>query len=109
MNGQWLLSDFHIHTQFSDGSLGVKEVVNHGNNSFGAISITDHILDQQAFEFCLQNEQDPKVISKTDFNDYLHTLWGEARRAWEAFGMLLIPGVETTNNTKGYHILAIDI
>jgi len=49
------------------------------------------------------------VISKTDFNDYLHTLWGEARRAWEKFGMLLIPGVEITNNTNGYHILAIDI
>ena len=49
------------------------------------------------------------VISKTNFNDYLHTLWGEARRAWEEFGMLLIPGVEITKNTKGYHILAIDI
>ena len=86
MNGQWLLSDFHIHTQFSDGSLGLNEVVNlYGSNSFGAISITDHILDQQAFEFCLQNEQDPMVISKTDFNDYLHTLWGETRRAWEEF------------------------
>jgi len=110
MNGQWLLSDFHIHTQFSDGSLGLNEVVNlYGNNSFSAISITDHILDQQAFEFCLQNEQNPMVISKVDFNDYLHTLWREARRAWEEFGMLLIPGVEITNNTNGYHILAIDI
>jgi hypothetical protein len=43
------------------------------------------------------------VIGKPDFNDYLQTLWGEACRAWEEFGMLLIPGVEITNNTQGYH------
>jgi predicted metal-dependent phosphoesterase TrpH len=57
----------------------------------------------------MENDQDPMVIRKADFNDYLHTLWGEARRAWEEFGMLLIPGAEITNNTEGYHILAIDI
>jgi hypothetical protein len=38
MNGQWLLCDFHIHTQFSDGSLSLNEVVNlYGNNAFDAI------------------------------------------------------------------------
>jgi predicted metal-dependent phosphoesterase TrpH len=110
MNGGWLLSDFHIHTTFSDGTLGLNEVVNlYGNNAFDAISITDHILDHESYELSLQNEQDPMVICKADFKDYLHTLWSQARRAWQEFGMLLIPGVEITNNTKGYHILAIDI
>ena len=110
MIGQWLLSDFHIHTDFSDGSLSLNEVVDlYGNKAFDVISITDHILDQQCFESCTKNEQDPMAIDKSDFNDYLHTLWREARRAWEEFGMLLIPGVEITNNTDGYHILAIDI
>jgi predicted metal-dependent phosphoesterase TrpH len=110
MNGQRLLCDFHIHTHFSDGSLGLNEVVNlYGNKAFDAISITDHILDQHSFELSMRNEEDPKVIGKQGFNDYLHTLWSEARRAWEEFGMLLIPGVEITNNTQGYHILAVDI
>lgn len=110
MNGGWLLCDFHIHTSYSDGSLSLNDVVNlYGGKSFDAISVTDHILDHRAFEICIKKDQDPMVINKSDFNDYLHALWNESRRAWENFGMLLIPGVEITNETDGYHILAIDI
>jgi predicted metal-dependent phosphoesterase TrpH len=110
MNGAWLLCDFHIHTSYSDGSLSLNDVVNlYGGQSFDAISVTDHILDHRAFENCIKRNQDPMVINKSDFSDYLHALWNESRRAWENLGMLLIPGVEITNETDGYHILAIDI
>jgi predicted metal-dependent phosphoesterase TrpH len=110
MHKQWLLCDFHIHSQYSDGSLELKDVVSlYGSEAFDAISITDHILDRHSFAYCQKHQQDPMVIRKPDFNDYLHALWIEARRAWQKFGMLLIPGTEITNNTAGYHILAIDI
>lgn len=46
-------------------------------------------------------------IQRANFDDYLQTLWNEARRAWEKYNMLLIPGTELTN--ENYHILAIDI
>jgi predicted metal-dependent phosphoesterase TrpH len=40
---------------------------------------------------------------------YLQALWAESRRAWEQYQMLVLPGAELTNNSQGYHILAIDI
>ncbi|MBN2093008.1 phosphotransferase [candidate division KSB1 bacterium] len=106
----WLLCDFHIHTKFSDGTLPLEQVVNlYGENGFDAISITDHILDEKTFKKCLANHEDPMVIEREHFSDYLQTLWKETRRAWQEFGMLLIPGTEITNNHDGYHILGIDI
>ncbi|MGD1999345.1 MAG: hypothetical protein PVJ00_02175 [Desulfobacterales bacterium] len=110
MNGGWLLCDFHIHTSFSDGALELPEVVDlYGGADFDAISITDHILDQRAVDRCVQRNQDPRVIDRSNFNDYLHALWNDSRRAWEDFGLILIPGTEITNETDGYHILAVDI
>jgi len=48
-------------------------------------------------------------MNEDTFGTYLAALWGEARRAWQEYRMLVIPGTEITNNTAGYHILAIDI
>jgi hypothetical protein len=105
-----MFCDFHIHTTFSDGSLSLKEVVTlYGKAAFDAICITDHILDRDAFDRCVQKGQNPMVIHPSDFDHYLHALWRQAGRAWEDFGLLLIPGVEITNETRGYHILAVDI
>ena len=42
----FLLCDFHVHTQWSDGKLTVREVVDlYGQTGrFDVIAITDHIL-----------------------------------------------------------------
>ena len=42
----FLLCDFHVHTQWSDGKLSVAEVVDlYGSTGkFDVIAITDHIL-----------------------------------------------------------------
>jgi predicted metal-dependent phosphoesterase TrpH len=42
----FLLCDFHVHTQWSDGKLSVSEVVDlYGSTGkFDVIAITDHIL-----------------------------------------------------------------
>jgi hypothetical protein len=110
MNKEWLLCDFHIHTDFSDGTVPLDRVVDlFGSNGFDVISITDHILDQVTLNCCRQREVDPLVVPREEFYDYLGALRKEARRAWQQYRMLLIPGVEVTNNSAGYHIIASDI
>lgn len=105
-----LLCDFHIHTQFSDGALLLENVISlYGQNGFDAICISDHILDEQTLLTCQAKGRDPKGMRMDQFDQYLHHLWEQARKAWEKYNMLVIPGTELTNNTNGYHILAIDI
>lgn len=106
----WLLCDFHIHTTFSDGSLPLENVVDlYGAHGFDVIAVTDHILDRKTLERYKTENLGPLSIERDCFSKYLETLWREARRAWEKYGLLLVPGVELTNNTDGYHILGIDI
>jgi predicted metal-dependent phosphoesterase TrpH len=110
MVGKWLLCDFHIHTTFSDGTVTLEETVNlYGGKGFDVIGISDHILDGATVNRCRDRGAPIRAIEKDCFPEYLRSLWKEARRAWEKFGLLIIPGIEITNNTQGYHILAIDI
>jgi len=106
----WLLCDFHIHTNISDGSLSLRDVVNlYGEHGFDVISVTDHILDRYTLEERIKNKEPINAVKEEDFKDYLKMLWNESKRAWEEYRMLLIPGTEITNDFKKYHILAIDI
>ncbi len=106
----WILCDFHIHTTHSDGALPLDEIVDlYGRAGFDVITISDHILDRKTLEACRADNIEPKVIHREQFSAYLETLWNAARRAWREYGMLVVPGVEVTNNDGGYHILAIDI
>lgn len=110
MVGGWLLCDFHIHTSLSDGRLSVREVVDlYGGKGFDAIGVSDHVLDAATTEDCRRRGVSPTAIPPDAFDAYMETLWDEARRAWRTYGMLVMPGMEVTNNSRGYHILAIDI
>ncbi len=102
----WLLCDFHIHTRpWSDGEEQLGTVVDlYGQNGFDAICITDHVTDSEYRLSCPDMSIDP-----ADFGIYLEHIWQERRRAWEQYRMLLIPGSEITNQTRGYHILGVDI
>lgn len=45
---RWLLCDFHIYTQWSDGAELLGTVVDlYGASGFDAICITDHVIDGQ--------------------------------------------------------------
>jgi len=106
----WLLCDFHIHTRLSDGELPLEEVIDlYGTNGFDAISITDHVLDSKTVEERQRRGEPLGAIKKEEFQAYLRLLWKETQRAWKEYKMLVLPGVELTNNWKKYHILAIDI
>jgi hypothetical protein len=112
----FLLCDFHVHTQWSDGKLTVREVVDlYGRTGkFDVIAITDHILMKKDLlaragriatlgrrAFCVREE---------DFAEYLADIDAEGRRALKEYGMLVVAGAEVTQNRirakKNSHIIA---
>jgi 3',5'-nucleoside bisphosphate phosphatase len=113
----FLLCDFHMHTQWSDGRLSLREVIDlYGRTGkFDVIAITDHIL--------MKNDVLARVarvatlghrrfcVRESDFAAYLENIACEAKRALAQYGLLVIPGVEITQNRldgrKNSHIIAL--
>jgi 3',5'-nucleoside bisphosphate phosphatase len=115
----FLLCDFHVHTQWSDGKLSVAEVVDlYGSTGkFDVIAITDHILmkkDMLARAGRLATlGRRAFGVREEDFSAYLEDIAEQGRRAWKTYGMLVVPGAEVTQNRlsgrKNSHIIALDI
>jgi predicted metal-dependent phosphoesterase TrpH len=115
----FLLCDFHVHTQWSDGKLTVGEVVDlYGSTGkFDVIAITDHILmkkDMLARAGRLATlGRRAFGVREGDFDAYLADIRAHATRALEQYGMLVVPGAEVTQNRlrgkKNSHIIALDI
>jgi hypothetical protein len=108
-----LLCDFHIHTTYSDGSVELRRTIDlFGQAGFDVIAITDHVVNGDnsigkfAHRFNLSVRED-------NFNEYMDHVRQEAARAWDKYGMLVIPGVEISKNhlssDKSAHLLLIDI
>ncbi len=107
---QWLYCDFHIHTTWSDGACSLDRVVElYGEAGFDVIAITDHVLDTESVTRSGRPASMLGAVRREEFAAYQEALWAAARKSWEKYGMLLIPGVELTNNTSRYHILSLDI
>jgi len=115
----FLLCDFHVHTQWSDGKLSVAEVVDlYGSTGkFDVSAITDHILMKKdllarAGRIATLGRR-AFGVREHDFEHYLENVRAEAARALEQYGMLVIPGAEITQNRlagrKNSHIIALDI
>src|SRR5688572_23603126 len=115
----FLLCDFHVHTQWSDGQLPLREVVDlYGSTGrFDVIAITDHILMRNDLFARIGRlatiGRRPFGVTAGVFEDYLADIRREAARAKEQYGMLVIPGAEITqNNLRGKrnsHIIALDL
>jgi len=84
---------------------------------FDVIAITDHILMKRdllgrAGRFLSLGRREFSV-TEPRFRTYLDEIAGEARRAAERYGLLVIPGAEITQNhlrsRKNSHIVALDI
>src|SRR3990167_1553030 len=108
-----LLCDFHIHTKYSDGSVELRRTVDlFGQAGFDVIAITDHVVNgdnpigKLAHRFRLSVRED-------NFDEYVSNIRYEAERAWDKYGMLIIPGVEISKNylssDKSAHILIVGI
>jgi 3',5'-nucleoside bisphosphate phosphatase len=108
-----LLCDFHIHTKYSDGSVELGRTVDlFGQAGFDVIAITDHVVNgdnsfgklAHRFRFSVKEE---------NFAAYMSHVRHEAERAWDKYGMLIVPGVEISKNhlssDKSAHILILDI
>jgi 3',5'-nucleoside bisphosphate phosphatase len=115
----FLLCDFHVHTQWSDGRLSVREVVDlYGRTGrFDVIAITDHILMKRdllsrAARLATLGRRQFSVL-EDQFPAYLREIAAEARRAREQYDLLVIPGAEITQNhirsRKNSHIVALNI
>jgi predicted metal-dependent phosphoesterase TrpH len=115
----FLLCDFHVHTQWSDGRLTVREVVDlYGQTGkFDVIAITDHILMRQDVlarigRIATLGRRRFGVVEE-NFNAYLADIRVEAKRALKEYGLLVIPGAEVTQNKirgkQNAHIIALDI
>jgi predicted metal-dependent phosphoesterase TrpH len=108
-----MLCDFHIHTTFSDGSMEMRDTIDlFGQAGFDVISITDHVVngDNVMGKFARQFNLS---VREDNFNEYLGLLKQEAERAWDKYGMLVIPGVEISKNyisqDRSAHLLLLDI
>ncbi len=108
-----MLCDFHIHTNFSDGSLSMRNTIDlFGQAGFDVIAITDHVVngDNSVGKFARQFNLS---VRGDNFEEYLCTIHQEAERAWLKYGMLVIPGIEISKNyishDKSAHLLLLDI
>jgi predicted metal-dependent phosphoesterase TrpH len=110
MKQQCLLCDFHIHTSASDGELSLGEVIElYGERGFDAIAITDHVIDSASLKAYREEGRRIPAVEYETFQEYLKSLWSASKRAWETYQMLLLPGMEITNDTQKFHMLGIDI
>jgi hypothetical protein len=108
-----LLCDFHVHTTYSDGVLGLRQVVDlFGRSGHDAIAITDHIVNRDnglgKIAHAMRRSLDPESWKR--YRDEIET---EAVRAWKAYGMVVLPGAELTRNTinrdTSVHVLALGL
>ena len=105
------LGDLHIHSKFSDGSLSIPELVDlYGEAGFGVIAITDHICEEETF-LGKGARYLNRTLTRATFPLYQKILKTEAKRAWDRYRMVVLPGFELTKNSirnsRSAHILGI--
>ncbi len=115
----FLLCDFHVHTQWSDGRLPLREVIDlYGRTGrFDVIAITDHILMKRDLLARVGRigtlGRRAFGVREDAFDDYLAEIHYEAARARREYDMLVVPGAEVTQNQlrskRNAHIIALDI
>lgn len=115
----FLLCDFHVHTDWSDGRLSLRDTVDlyGATGKFDVLAITDHILMKRdllarAGAVATLGRRRFSVREK-DFTLYMEAIAEEADRAWRSYGLLVIAGAEITQNhlrsRKNSHIIALGL
>ncbi|MBL6766289.1 MAG: hypothetical protein ISQ14_15145, partial [Verrucomicrobiae bacterium] len=108
-----LLCDFHIHSDWSDGKLSVPELVDfYGKRGFDAICVTDHLADPRRVCGKISNLTN-LVLDAERLEEYFALMERERKRAMEAYGMIVMTGIEFNKDglTKksSAHLLGIDL
>ena len=104
--GRPLLCELHAHTTWSDGQLTLPELVDlYGSNGFDVLCVTDHAVraDHPA----------PSAVDPWTWPAYREDLRLEAERARREYDLLLVPGLELTDDRPdpdlSAHALAIGL
>jgi len=106
-------ADFHIHSDFSDGRQSIAQLVDlYGSRGFGAIAITDHLCEEGTLLGKAARYIGNTLVPET-FERYLATIAQEAERAWDQYGMVVIPGFELTKNhvvnDRSAHVVGLGV
>jgi predicted metal-dependent phosphoesterase TrpH len=93
--------------------VGLRRTVDlFGQAGFDVIAITDHVVNGDNPFGKLANRFKFSVTGES-FKTYMSHIAEEAERAWDRYGLLVIPGIEITKNSlssdKSAHLLLIDI
>jgi len=111
--GVMLLADLHIHSTWSDGKLSIPEVVDlFGRTGHDVIAITDHVVNRDNLigKF---THRIGLTVTEENFPEYRAEIEREARRAWDEYRMIVLPGCELTQNrvrrSDSAHALAIGL
>ena len=108
-----LLCELHAHSQWSDGVLPLRALVDlHGALGYDVLCITDHVVPLDD-PWVAEEGRGPRFVHAGNFAAYLEEVEAEAIRALALYGLLVIPGLELTDNRAdpllSAHALAIGI
>jgi predicted metal-dependent phosphoesterase TrpH len=86
-----LLCELHAHTTWSDGYLTLSQLVDlYGEHGFDVLCVTDHTVRL--------DDPTPSAVDSWTWPGYLAAVRAEAARALEEYGLLVIPGLELSDN-----------
>ncbi len=106
-----LLAELHAHTTWSDGALTPAELVDlYGSEGFDVLCITDHALRITS----ARNSAAPsRSVHAGNHAAYLKEIGREAARGLREYGLIVLPGLELTDNHPdpdlAAHALAIGL
>ena len=90
MNGL-LLCELHAHTTWSDGQLTPGGLVDlYGEHGFDVLCVTDHSVRL--------DDPMPNAVDSWTWPAYITELRSEAERAYEQYRLVVIPGLELSDN-----------
>jgi predicted metal-dependent phosphoesterase TrpH len=100
-----LLCELHAHTTWSDGALSVRELVDlYGGAGFDVLAVTDHVV---------RSSDEHAGIRAASYGRYLDELRAEGDRALASYGLLVVPGLELTDDDadprRAAHALALGV
>jgi predicted metal-dependent phosphoesterase TrpH len=98
-----LLCELHAHSRWSDGDLELTELVDlYGQAGFDVLCVTDHVI-----------ANDPDHVHAANHAAYLEAIEAEAERALERYGLLVLPGLELTEDhddpRRAAHAVAVGL
>lgn len=105
-----LLCELHAHTTWSDGALGVRELVDlYGTAGFDVLAVTDHVVRGDDPYLAAGN----RSVTAAGFGAYLAEIEQEAERAHRRYGLLVLPGLELTfedpDPARAAHAVAVGL